>query len=35
MKPSYEKPDYKEIDLEKLSIVIGCNCSADDSNPYR
>lgn len=35
MKLSYEKPDYKEIELDKLSVVICCVCSADDANPYQ
>lgn len=34
MKKEYIEPEIIELDINDITIMLRCSCSADDDNPY-
>ena len=34
MKKEYSKPEIVVLDINDITVMLRCSCSADDSNPH-
>lgn len=34
MKSEYIKPEIEVLDMNDITVMLRCSCSADDDNPY-